>query len=337
MPNVIKFLLLILCCWSLPAQAATLQQQSIYTAPWPPFVTGDEQHLGSAERIVQLVLYEMKRSPSWHHIDYYFSFKMAAEGDITAAFPFFKTPDRQARALFSEPLMRVENGMFYSERWHQDVAQLAAADNQSLKYGRVAGYSYGQQLDELLPEAKIYSSELLALEALANGDIDLLPISIQVAKHLIRRYMPHKTHEFKVLNKHRAHNNVYLVAPNSVEGRAFIEQFNQALKTLKAQGLFDEILSSNRMVEGSGFVRLVAAEGFPVVTGYELLDNGDKQFFVIPQGSRGEVLRWHPVVLQPHDNEQIFDGMMRYSLVHIANGPHAGKSLYIRNMHIEID
>ncbi|MBD1390069.1 transporter substrate-binding domain-containing protein [Neiella sp. HB171785] len=318
-------------------QAEALQQQPVYTAPWPPFVTGDEEHLGSAERIVQLVLYQMKRSPSWQHIDYYFSFKMAAEGDITAAFPFFKTRERQAQALFSAPLMRVENGMFYSERWHQDISKLAVGRNPALKFGRVAGYSYGQQIDELLPEAKIFSSELLALEALANGDIDLLPISIQVAKHLIRRYMPHKTHEFKVLNQHRAYNNVYLVAPNNASGQAFIEQFDQALATLKAQGLFDEILSSGRMVEGSGFIRLVPAEGFPVVTGYQLTEDGSKQFFVIPQGSRGEVLRWHPVVLKPHDNEQIFDGMMRYSLVQIANGPHAGKQLYIRNMHIEID
>ncbi len=340
MSNVVKSFALgwaavIALCWPLSTLASPFTSQPVYTAKWQPYVNKADAELGSTAHLVQLVFFEMGLEPEWNYLDYYFSLKLLKQGKIPASFPYFKTPEREQQVLFSDALMQVENGVFYSNRWNQiDPQQL---DMKILKVGRVAGYSYGKTLAFMLPKATVYGSELLALQALAEGEIDLLPISIEVARNMVQHYLPHRVHEFSLLDEYRSKDDVHLIAPRNESGAVFIRQFNQAFARLKQAGLIDAALRSDIKVRGSGYVRLVPAEGFPVLTGYEVLSDKTKRYFVIPHGSRATVLHWHDVVIKPHKNERIFDGMMRYSQVKIVDGPHAGRTLFVRNMHIEVE
>lgn len=318
-----------------PVQAKPFTDAEVYTAYWPPYVNAPDAELGTASRIVQMVYNQMELSPVWQELDYYFSYQQVVKSGINANFPYFWTAARAKEVLYSDPLMKVENGVFYSTQSQQIAPDLTNLSQ--LKVGRVAGYSYGEKLAFLLDDAIVFSSEVMALTALVNGEIDLLPISIEVARHLIQEYYPHRIHEFKVLPRYRSNDGIHLIAPKTPEGEAFIAKFNAALALLKEKGMIEQVLSTPKLGGGSGYVRLVLTEGFPVVTGFELTEAGEKRFYMIPQGSRAIVLGWDDVVLKPHKTEKIFDGMMNYSKVRIVNGPHAGRELHVRNMHLEVD
>ncbi|MEH6625714.1 MAG: transporter substrate-binding domain-containing protein [Motiliproteus sp.] len=337
MPKIVNSLLICLLAsvlWSTPIQAKPFTPSEVYTAHWPPYVNKLGQELGTASRIVQLIYYQMEIEPDWQELDYYFSYQQIMKGGIKASFPYFRTQKRANEVLFSAPLMKVENGVFYSTRGEVDPERV---DINRLRIGRVAGYSYGENLTFMLDKARVFNSEIQALTGLVKGEIDLLPMSVEVARKLIQEYFPHRIHEFKLLDEYRSRDAVHLIAPKTLEGESFIADFNTALETLKRQGMIDQILNSPKTGGGSGYVRLIPAEGFPVITGYELSPEGDKLFYVVPQGSRAVVLSWDDVVLKPHKTEKIFDGMMHYSIVHIVDGPHAGLELHVRNMHLKVN
>ena len=321
--------------WSLSALALPFKSAEVYTSYWPPYVNEPESDLGVAQRVVELVYYQMGLAPDFEHLDYYFSYQQLERGYIAASFPYFKTQQRAKSVLFSEPLMTVENSLFYSAERPPEA--LSASALQQLNVGRVAGYSYGEALGFLLPNARVYASEVMALRALLMGEIDLLPVSTKVAQALIQKHFPHKIHVFKHIDGFKTNDSVHLIAPKTAEGEAFIRRFNQALTELKQAGVLAQVLSLEEPIASSGYVQLLPAEGFPVVTGYMEKEDGSRAFYVIPQGSRARVIAWHDVVLNAHTSEKIFEGMMQYSKVQVVDGPHAGKSLFVRNMHLGIE
>ena len=334
--NLLRAGLVSFLFFCLPLQAQPFAPSEVYTAHWPPYVNKPGMELGTASSIVQMVYYQMELSPSWQELDYYFSYQQVVKSGVKASFPYFWTQQRADEVLFSAPLMKVENGVFYSTQNNSVEPDLT--DINHLKVGRVAGYSYGEKLAFLLNDATVFSGEVMAITALVKGEIDLLPISVEVARNLIQEYYPHRIHEFKLLAGYSSKDAIHLIAPKTEEGAAFITNFNTALAALKQKGMIDQILSAPKLGGGSGYVRLVPTEGFPVVTGFELTsEEADKLFYVVPQGSRAVVLSWDQVVLKPHATEKIFDGMMNYSKVRIVDGPHAGRELYVRNMHLEVD
>ncbi|WP_415906688.1 substrate-binding periplasmic protein [Neptuniibacter sp. QD72_48] len=317
------------------AVASPFQTQPVYTSDWKPFVNGEDEEKGVVSRVVQLAFWEMGLEAERTSLDYYFSYKLVKNQQVLLSYPYFRTDQRSQEVLFSDPLMSVENGLFYNSKWQQYSGK--SIDFSQQKVGKVAGYSYGAEIEPLLKSAKVFNTDLQALTALSKGEIDLLPASIEVAQVMLHKHFPHLLHEFKLLENHRGTDSVHLVASANDEGREFIQRFNAALARLKSKGMIEQLLTSNVDVQGSGYVRLVPAEGFPLITGYEVNAQGDKQFFVIPQGSRATVLAWHDVVLKPHATEKVFDGMMKYSQVKVVDGPHAGRSLFVRNMHLEVE
>jgi len=332
--NVVKFFCFI-ALLSNSVVAAPFTEQPVYTSDWKPYVNTQSHENGVVSRVIQLVFWEMGLAAQRQTLDYYFSYKMVKEQKVLLSYPYFKTSTRMQEVLFSEPLMTVENGLFFNTRWNRFSAQ--KIDFKQFTLGKVAGYSYGAEIEPLLGNATTYNSELQAFTALAAGEIDLLPVSVRAAKELLHEHFPHRLHEFKLHQSYRGQDAVHLIASPNAEGEQFLQRFDQALKNLKAKGMIDQVLTSNVKVQGSGYVRLVPAEGFPLITGYQIDNAGVKQHYVVPQGSRATVLAWHDVVLKAHPNEKVFDGMMEYSQVKVVDGPHAGRSLFVRNMHLEVE
>lgn len=369
--------ILVLALGPLAGRAFEPEPQTVYTGAWPPYVIEQRGGLGLIDRSVEMVLREMGAEPRRRFLDYYLIEELVAGGDIELAYPFFKTPRREGRLLFSDPLLFVENRIYYSVRHNPELDKAQTLDG--LVFGRVIGYSYGEAIDPLLPracgksepevscrqQAKAkacacqYNSEALALNALLKNDIDLLPMAASVAETLMMEEFPHHIHALRALSKHRTKAPLFAIFSDNPEGRELQQRFNAALERLAAEGLLRDLertffLNRHR---SSGYVRLVAAEGFPVVIGLRLRERLDGEpacrrieaalakdrqnaqllYFMIPQGSRALVREWSPMALEAGDVQQLYDRMTAFSSVEVVDGPHAGRRFCVRNMHIAVE
>ena len=81
--------------------------------------------------------------------------------------------------------------------------------------------------------------------------------------------------------------------------------------------------------------RLITAEGYPAIVGQTSI--AEKiDYYTLPQGTRVLVLNWSDKILSPSSTDRIYKSMTDLSYVVILNGPHVGKELYVKNMHLEI-
>lgn len=333
--------------------APLLESIHVGTDAWPPYVELAERPAGLVSRIVASALHEAGHEPRINYLEFGLVYRLTREGRLPVAYPFYRTPVREDEVLFSAPLAILESSLFYSTRSHDFVS--TAPNPAELRLGRVGGYSYGARLDSLLVASEVYDSDLTALRALLDGDIDLLPMAIEVAEELLMRSFPHHRHELRAVPRYTSRDAVHAIFPDTPDGRELRDRFDAALARMRENGLMDAVeLSFTSNPHGSsGYVRLVPSEGHPVVIGQiqsrhptamddqatdaAVPDGSDEGYVLIPQGTRGIVLQWSPAALRPGSSEAIYANMMELSLVRIVDGPQAGRELWVRNLHIAIE
>ncbi|MFK7885941.1 MAG: substrate-binding periplasmic protein [Gammaproteobacteria bacterium] len=328
------FCLLLLIAPISVAQTAAPDDFVVHTGQWAPYVEAPAQAGGSAQRIVRLVLQDMGLDVRVQYTDYAYSYYRMRSGSAGAAFPFFRTASREREVAFSNPLFTVKNRIFYN-RQHHDFAA-GVSDYAGLRFGRVAGYSYGAQIDALLREPVEFASEVAAMKALLGGSIDLLPITEAVASALLLTSFPNEKELIRAVGDFQSDSTLHIIAARNAEGRAFIERFNASHARLLKEGVITNTDQSalTAFAGSNDVVEIIASEGFPIVLG---VDNADaSKHYAIPQGSRAIVIKWSDKILQPSATDRLYKTMVEESVVVIVSGPHVGKELRVKNMHLSI-
>lgn len=322
-----------------PVRAAETTSLPVLTDIWPPYVmephnTMSGSGLGSAARIVRLVLHDMGYTADFQYFDFAYSFDRVLHSDSAVSFPYFRTPTRETQVLFSDPLFEVRNRLYYNRQYHESVN--GPANFSGLRFGQVAGYSYGAEMDAVLVEPVIFSSEQEAMRALLNNDIDLLPMTDSVAMALLQDVFPDQLELVRSVAALDSVSSLHLIAPATEQGTQFIERFNASHKRLLQAGIVSDVDLENSpgQAQQTDVVELVVAEGYPVIVGNTRTD--PPQHFAIPQGTRAMVLRWSDLIREASSSEQIYRTMTDESQVVVLNDPHVGKELYIKNMHLQI-
>lgn len=313
---------------------APVEEFVVYTGPWAPYVGQGADAGGSALNIVQLVLDDMGLVAPLRFTDYSYSYYRMRSGSPGAAFPFFRNPERDRQVVFSRPLFTVTNRIFYNRQYHDFSA--GGADYDALRFGRVAGYSYGAEVDALLREPEIFASETLAMKALLSGSIDLLPMTESVASALLLTSFPNEKELIRAVGGFSSNSTLHMIAARNADGRAFIEAFNQSHARLIAAGIISDTDPSaiTAFASKNDVVEIIASEGFPIVVGVDSQDR--TQHYAIPQGSRAIVTKWSDKIRQPSNNDRLYKTMVEESVVVIVSGPHVGKELRVKNMHLSI-
>jgi polar amino acid transport system substrate-binding protein len=325
---------LMLCAPLCLVQARAEESFVVYTGTWAPYVGSGAEEGGSALNIVQLVLDDMALAAPLQFTDYAYSYYRIRSGSPGAAFPFFRTPERDREVVFSKPLFTVTNRIFYN-RQHHDFSD-GGADYTALRFGRVAGYSYGAEVDALLNEPEIFASESLAMKALLRGAIDLLPMTESVASALLLTSFPNEKELIRAVGGFTSNSTLHMIAAKNADGRAFIDGFNQSHARLIAAGVISDADPSaiTAFTSKNDVVEVVASEGFPIVVGVDSQD--PSKHYAIPQGSRAIVIEWSDKILQPSNSDRLYKTMVEESVVVIVSGPHVGKELRVKNMHLSI-
>ncbi|WP_425410384.1 substrate-binding periplasmic protein [Hyphococcus sp.] len=305
----------------------------MYTDDWPPYVRTTGADPGIAARVVRLVLDDMGREAEFQYYGYAYGYHLMKTGAPGLSFPYFETQARKGEVLFSAPLFQVRTLIFYNRRFHS----LATCDESlsTLQFGRVAGYSYGEEFDSLMRNEEVFSAEAEAIEALLNGQIDALPMTASVASAFLDEQFPDRRQLVRAIDDCSTDSQLHVVAPNTESGRALLEAFNASHARLSEEGVlaYTDETTFTGFAQREDIVELVAAEGFPVIVGR---DAGANDYFALPQGTRATVKQWSRRISEGSKTDRLYQTMVDESVVVILNGPHVGKELRVKNMHINI-
>jgi polar amino acid transport system substrate-binding protein len=323
-------LLAALVCLCGPAAAQSETGLAAYTEVWPPYVEAGDPVQGSVVNLVRIVLDDMGETPGWRRFDFAYSYEKVREGKAPLAFPYFLTPERETEVVFSAPLFEVTNLVFHNRRF----GTLEASGLDGARFGRVAGYRYGDVFDAYGQGARVFASEAGALRALLDGEIDALPMTQSVAEATLAQSFPDELELIRPVEGVSDTASLHVIAPMSGEGRALIARFDASLARLRAAGVIPEGDPSARVrLPERTLARLVASEGFPMILARV---PGEEGYLAMPPGARATIIEWSVRIREGQRDDRLFQTMTDETRVVMLSGPHVGRELLIRNMHLEI-
>lgn len=309
---------------------------AIYTDEWLPYINPPEQPLSDDAVLVNLIALEAGYQLDWKYFPYQASYDLVKNKRALLSYPYFKTEARSREVLFSDPVFKVTSQIYFN-RQYQNADQFKK-DLTGYRIGKVAGYSYGEQLDKLLNNAVAFPSERSAIAGLLNHQIDLLPITEEVADATLERYFPNRRQLLQPLPQDKQYKPepLYLIAQDSPEGKQLIGRFNQAIASLAERGVISVTTRELKRYKKPDFAQLMTAEGYPVILGQTEREQDDSRFYTLPNGTQVLVLEWSERILQSSHTDRLYMNMVDLSRVLVLNGPHVGKELFVKNMHIHL-
>ncbi|WP_286271452.1 substrate-binding periplasmic protein [Thalassotalea hakodatensis] len=317
-----------LMCTVLFWHTASADKVTITTAPWQPYVS--HEHAGSAVALLEQVFSQNNTEITWLRQNYDLAFQQISRKEKLASFPYFKTAERAKKVLYSAPIFQVTSHIYFNRQYSQQIEQ---AELSKYRIGKVAGYSYGENIDKLVEKAKIFNSEDAALQALLEGDIDYLPMTESVMNYILNNQFKQQKLLIKPLEDIRDTKSLHLIAADNKQGRALVKTLNELLEQVVDLKSF--VLSPEQLTIEPDIAKLITSEGYPAILAQtDLTENA--AFYTLAQGTKVLVIEWSDVLLKPSKSDRIYKNMMDVSKVVILNGPLVGKEVYVRNMHIEL-
>lgn len=315
--------------------AQAQQTITLLSDTWPPYINAPGQSKGSAAQLVEILFDFENIETQWHYSPYQLSYYQVKQQRRVASFPYFKTAQRAKEVLFSKAVFSVTTKIYYNREFNQTESANAAYENKS-KLGRVAGYSYGETIDQDVKNAKVFTTEVQALTALFNHEIDILPMTESVMEYHLQHNFPLRKQLILSLNNFQDTSSLHVIAAKNSQGAAIIAKIDHALTTLNEQGMSNLQGTNNDKPADIDVAKLITTEGYPLITGQSAKDGNNIEYYTLPQGSKVLIVEWSHKILTPSKTDRIYKNMMDLSKVVLLNGPHVGKELYVRNMHIEL-
>ncbi|MEM1129046.1 MAG: transporter substrate-binding domain-containing protein [Pseudomonadota bacterium] len=225
----------VLCATWIAAHAEPID---VYTDYWPPYVNHEGEELGEAARIVRLALDNMDADVRWRYFDFAYGYHKVRNDKAPLSFPWFWTNERADEVAFSKPLIEATSRVYFNRQFNKFVPG-EPVDFGTCRLAKVAGYRYGPEVDAVFETAEEIQTEIDAIAALLNGDIDLLPMTERVADAILRANFADRRLLLLSLDAPVATSNLYAVAPNTPEGEERLQRFNQSLVKISELGLVD--------------------------------------------------------------------------------------------------
>ncbi|MEM9937815.1 MAG: hypothetical protein AAF768_03120 [Pseudomonadota bacterium] len=323
--------------------AAQIETETVvFTDVYRPFILPEAEPAGEGTRMVGLILENMKQPYQIRYIDFAYALYAVETTPGTATFPWRKVAEREDKFHFSDTLIETETRVYYNRQTFATPPK--RSDLSALNIGRVEAYAYTEGVEALFEEAasrpdtiKTYPGEVEAIRALLAGEIEILPLPSTVMEATTATNFPNQVDLLDTVEGISPLFSLHMIAPRTAAGKDFIDAFNESYRSLVAAGVLTGPISGTEAME-TGFgetAELVVSEGFPVIVGRRGL-GGEDQFFAIPQGTRVLVLEWSETILRPSKTDRIYRSMVDETQVLILNGPHVGKELFVKNMHISV-
>lgn len=334
---LVLFLMLPSILWASDESAAGPKPViEIYTDEWLPYINGENAPLSDDAVLVKMIALEAGYDLVWQYLPYGASYDLVRSGKALLSFPYFKTDKRAEEVVFSAPALKVVNQLYYN-RQHRAATDFSA-DLSGYKMGQVAGYSYGEKLDQLLGNAQVYASERSAITALLNNQIDILPITEEVADATLERYFPNRRQLLATVPLIEPYQPLplHIIAPATERGKSLIQSLNEAMARLQDRGVIAVTTRQLKRDKQPDFAELITSEGYPIILGQTHRDENQTRYYTLPNGTQVLVLEWSKRIKESSHTDRLYKNMVDLSRILVLNGPHVGKELFVKNMHIHL-
>ncbi|MBF7074067.1 transporter substrate-binding domain-containing protein [Glaciecola sp. MH2013] len=314
---------------SLQTQVANDNDElTVYVDDYPPYIAASEKSLGSAAKILKTLGRFANKDIDFEYINYGDAESLLRLGRPAVSYPYFYTEERAKHFLFSCPVALASMQLFYSRQFNalEDINDLTG-----LKVGAVRNNSYGEVIDAKISNALLYDSEMSAIVALAKNEIDVLPMAKGVMDSFIKTHFSAQKQLIKPIKNIQGKEAFRVMAPRTSYGESVIAAINNAIYLKFGDTAANELSEQSPPIVDNA--ELIPAEGFPAIIGRNI---DDEQDYTLPIGTRVIVLDWSDGIRKPNSATNINRSMMLTSKVVILNGPHVGKEMLVRNMHIQL-
>ncbi|MDO6692085.1 transporter substrate-binding domain-containing protein [Aliiglaciecola sp. 3_MG-2023] len=306
----------------------------VLTDEWAPYINPESEPLGRAAKVLDTIGAYAQAKIKWRYVPYRDSALLLEKQKVHISYPYFYTQQRAEKLYYSKPIFYLTSRLYFNR--HFVSSEFANNNYQTLKIAKVAGYSYGEKIDSIVTDGQQYETEEDALIALLNNEVQILPMTEGVMNNLLdTRYAEQKQLIIPVENV-KDEASLHIIASKTAEGKALIEKFDQAI-TMRLNGEDAQLQPTQNLQQKVDLATLVTSEGFPAILGEFANPNGSIDYYTIPIGTKVIVLQWSSKILNPSHSDRIYKNMMETSNVVILNGPHVGKELRVKNMHIQLE
>ena len=242
--NPMKNLTLALCA-GLMAFGVQAQTPKVVTDNYPPYtITGGNKVSGVFVEILDASLKKSGGTAQYDVVPWARATAMAESGEVTATVPWFKTAEREAIYIFSDPVISATNKIFIKKggKVPANLDWKTYADFKPYKFGGVTGYWYEEGFKKAGVPLEMVTKDEQNVQKLAAGRIDAFITDELVGWALIKKMLPGKEGEFTTVDKPESVSPLHVIAGKKAAGSAkFIESVNDGLKKIRASGEYDKI------------------------------------------------------------------------------------------------
>ena len=234
-------------CAVLMAVGVQAETFKVVTDNYAPYtITGGEKVTGIFTEILDASLKKNGGTVQYDVVPWARATAMAEAGEVTATVPWFKTPEREAIYVFSDPVINATNKIFIKKggKVPANLDWKAYADFKPYKFGGVTGYWYEENFKKAGVPLEMVTKDDQNVQKLAAGRIDAFITDELVGWALIKKMFPGKEGDFATVDKAEGVSPLFVIAGKKAAGSAkFIESVNDGLKKIKASGEYDKIVA----------------------------------------------------------------------------------------------
>ena len=237
-PALLFFLLL-----NLFIQTCSAQIINMVSNQWPPYVDDAAPEKGLAVELVNKALQRKGYQPRLHIENWQRALEGVQIGVFDATCAIWKTAKREQDLLFSEPYL--DNKISFIKKKSLTVEYAHFTDLTGFVIGVLRDYAYSEQFTQSRILIKIPANHLIQnLQKLNQGTIDLTVGDELAINYALQKYLPMHANSFEFLAPPLANKKLYLaVSKSNKTAQTIIDDFNQAIKEMKLDGSYDQIIS----------------------------------------------------------------------------------------------
>lgn len=240
----ISFLFISLCLWVPNSQAQDVI--TIASGEWSPYISPDLPHNGITSQIVTEAFAQVGIQTEYRFFPWKRGMELARAGELHATLGWAINEDRQKDFWFSAEPVAIDRTVFF---YHKDkpISWESIWDrNQRYKVGATIGYDYGDKFNNSEAagnfQVQRHAEDRNGLRHILKKQIDLFPIDLIVAKHLLRQHFPLKQEQFSYVETPLYEGPLYLLfSKQHPESQTLKTRFDEGMKRLKASGRLTEL------------------------------------------------------------------------------------------------
>ncbi len=223
---------------------------TLATGEYQPYSSESMDGYGFVSEVLTAAFGEVGIEPEFVFYPWNRCEKVITDGKIYATFPYVQNEPRKKKYNFSDYSVSSTRFLFFYHKSNDKIKSGFSYDELTDLLPYKIALLEGYFTTEILKNAGLESTfdktvdEVSALRKLIAGRVDFVPLNELVGRQLIKKHFPEEADNFLTLDKALVEDKHYLMISQTYPNAEKItEVFNKGLKTIKENGVYDEILA----------------------------------------------------------------------------------------------